>query len=759
MQTGKLDRFKILVCTELFFSVILFTGCFGEERLIHSFQGKDLAGQMISSEQCQEVESDQIELTPGVYRLKAQTNLAPGQSILIDVRAEEASYKSLRNNGMTIFAGNDQVQFMVYVLDRIPKAYIHFELVNSDMDSLVLTELYQTKLGNRMFLFLFIILSLILDFLIVFRKGIVEKRISVKQQIVFWTLTAGVLLSFFPCLTDYITIADDTVFHLERIAFLKDALEQGSFFPVRMQGTWLYGHGYATSLFYGELFLYIPACLMLLGFSVMSAYKIFLFIVLTATAGIAYHCFKKCVGDEYAALFGSMFCLLIPYHLFNIYNRGAAGEYLAMAFYPMVFCGMYLLYTRDVMSEEYGKYKWYVILGMSAVLQCHLISTVMTAIIMAIVCVVFWKKTFRKQTFCQLLEAVSAVLLLNAWFWIPLLYMMGADTYILGSVIQREGQNWGTLIANYFQMLPNGGNTQTGMRSVYSIHIGAGGFAILAFYCLWRWRHREEKSRICSILATFSVLLLIASTQYIPWDVISKIPGIGYFVGTIQFPYRWMAPATVVVGMFAAFFFKLIKEKAGRLSKTALGLIAVISVGSAVFQVNDLAVSHSPAFLYNAENMGTAGIVYAEYLLAETAMEDLCYHRPVAEEGLIWSDYDKCGTNVTVSLDNTTNETRHIELPLLGYKGYGIRQEKAVDGNSPYITEERGSHGDLRIAVPGRYQGSIRVSYQGIAAFHVAEAISMVSLLVILGVCFCRKKNRNLLRQAEGGYYEDGKKR
>lgn len=751
MRTGKFDHWKILVFIELAVVVIVFAGCFGKEKLAYSFDRDSAVWTAVQTEGSPEYESERMELSPGVYCLKVQTELVEEQSAYVNVQAEETNYKSLRNNGMIIFAGNDQARFLVYVLERIPGAYVHCTFTESDIDSLVQVELYQTKLGNRMFLFLLVTGFLLADFLIWFRRGIVEKKISGKQQVVFWTLTAGVLIAFFPYLTDYITFGADSVYHISRIAFLKDSLQQGSLIPVRMQCTWLCGHGYATSLFYGELFLYIPALLMLIGFSIMAAYKIFIVIVLAATAAIAYFCFNKCVEDEYAALFGSMIYLLTPYHLLNIYNRAAVGEYLAMTFYPLVCCGMYLLYTKDVTSKEYGKYKWYVIFGMSALLQSHLISTEMTIVLMALVCLIFWKKTLRRQTFCQLLEAAGIVLILNVWFWVPLLYMMRADSYVLESVIQEKGQARGTLIASYLQLLPNSGGGQTGMWNAEPVQPGAGGLIILAAYYLRRLRHREEKNGICGILAAFSVLLLVMSTRYVPWDVIMKIPGIGYIVGSLQFPSRWMAPATVMIGMFSAFFFKLIWERGGSLSKAALGVGAIVSVGAAMFYVNDFAMTRGPSFLYNVENMGTLGVVNGEYLLEGTAAEDFYYHKPTAEDGLIYSDYEKNGTNVRMLLENITDETHFIEIPLTGYRGYEIRQEGEEAGDSPYITEERGSHGDLRIAVPGGYRGVVHISYQGFALFHVAEAVSLISLAAILAICFYRRKNRRPTEQVNGG--------
>lgn len=65
------------------------------------------------------------------------------------------------------------------------------------------------------------------------------------------------------------------------------------------------------------------------------------------------------------------------------------------------------------------------------------------------------------------------------------------------------------------------------------------------------------------------------------------------------------------------------------------------------------------------------------------------------------------------------------------------------------IAQERGAHGDLRIEVPGGYQGRIHVSYKGFPLFHIAEAISLISMLAVLGnKALRRRKMRNESRKA-----------
>lgn len=713
MSGKRFDGFKLLLAAELVMILLLLLTCFREEVRVYSFFGDDIGEQTTEAEGYREFSSETFELLPGVYQVRMEVSGTNDQTVFAQVKWEQASFKAVRNNGAAVLAGVSEQQFNVYVLDKVPAAYVYCRFSGSDTGMLRSLNVYRTSMGNRMLVFLLLMFFGAVDFMVIFRRRILSGRISLKKQVVFWGLAAGTMISFFPYLTDYVSWGGDIDYHFGRIAFLGAELQQKLQFPVRMQGTWLYGHGYATSLFYGDLFLYFPACLMLLGFSVMTAYKIFVFAVTALGAWIAYHCFYKCVREEYAALCGSLMYVLAPYRIFNLYNRGAVGEYLAMAFLPLVCCGMYLLYTEDVNSLNYHNHKQYIVLGMSALLQSHLITSEMTAVLMALVCALCWKKTFRRQTFIQLSETVGIVLIVNMWFLLPLLYMIRADVYQFQTVIRKEMVS-GTVLAGMLQLLPNKGSAQTGMWQCEPIQPGAGALLLLLICFLWRIKGYKT-GKACRFLGMLSVVTVVFSTR-------------------LQFPFRWMAPAAVLTAMFCAFFVLEVWEKGGIRTKILTGISVLLVAASAVYHVNDCAFQAAPLFLYNAESMRTTGVANGEWLLAGTDMGELHYHDPAAEDGLVWQDYEKKGTDISMFVQNTTEETRYLELPLMGYKGYAVT-EYADTQNPPDIAEERGAHNDLRIAIPAGYRGKIKVSWEGFPLFHAAEAVSAAGI----GIILCRR--------------------
>lgn len=755
--------FRILLLMELLCLLALLPGAFRQDETLVSYKTAEVNELTASGAEGLTFQSPRLELSAGVYRVRVSASLEQGEHLAVEVKCDYSFFNALRSNVVNLQPGEEAMEFLVYAADKLPSVYLQCIFQDASPDSLLRLEIAKTGLGNAMLIFLLLAAFCLIDFLVVFRRGILDGRITRKQQVVFWALTASVFLAFFPYMTDYIFRGHDSLFHIARINNLKNTLLTDASLPVRIQSNWLCDHGYAVSLFYSDLFLLFPALLMMLGFPAMTAYKLFVFAALAATALIAYFAFKKCVRDEYSALIGSVFYLLAPYHIYNFYERAAVGEFLAMTFYPLVACGLYLLYTEETGSADYRKHKWYIVWGMTCILQSHLLSAEMITLLMALFCAVFWRRTFRRQTLLQLAEATGIVLLINAWFWLPMLYMMNCNVYHL-NLTDVEIQSWGLRFSNFFQLLPNVGNAVENPVTNEPMQIGAGSFLLLLLYPVWR-RRSQHHSRVCDLLWAFSLFTMLMGSYYFPWNSISKLPGIGYVIASFQFAFRWMAPASLICSLFAAIFCLQLKRachaQEGILIRAVFGAAVLLAAASAVYQVNRIVYETTPLYLYAAENIGTTSVGAGEYLLEETDLSEVHYHKPIAEEGLTWSDYKQDGTSVTLTAVNHTAETLHLEIPLLGYKGYAVESfrsdtagrdvsgradSSAASASMPCITEETGAHGDLRIAVPGGFSGELHISYEGFPLFRAAEWVSLVSLGA-LALAFCFQKGSQTIRK------------
>jgi len=628
-------QYKIIFI-QIILLFFLLPGCFKREEIL--FEDKNI--NLLPGTETELYESESIELRSGVYQVRIEAENVEGGTLFANVYSEQSNFRSLRCNGSPMYERQTYIDFEVYTLGKIDNAYVEIRSSCVENVTLKTVEVYRLNWGARILLFWYIVGCMLLDGMLIFRSGILEGRIKKEQQVVFWGLLFSVLLAYYPYFTDYISGAHDIFFHLLRIEGLKETLLQGSQFPVRVQSYWLYDHGYAVSSFYGDIFLLIPVFFRLVGFPLMTAYKMFVFMIMTVTALITYLSIKRCVKHKYAALFGTLVYVLAPYRLYNFYNRGALGEALAMIFLPLVICGMYELYTKDVEDSDYTSAKLPLIVGLSCILQSHLLTCEMVVIFLLFTCLVFLKKTLRKKTLIQLLQTGGWCLLINCWFWVPLLQMMMTDRNLLTTIINREVQSKGTQFAQVLQLYPNQGDTQSGMYMAAPFHIGVVSLVVLVAVLLGVLRKRLiQKSDRHTNLYDKTVLLLagmilgmcIMSTQYFPWDMLAELPIVGFLVSALQFPTRLFSPISALCAFMTGFFclwFKeecknFIFEKVWReyVQTGCILLLSILCIGSAVYQVNDIAYSRAPLWLYTAENMGMTKALYykgfASYRIAE----------------------------------------------------------------------------------------------------------------------------------------------
>lgn len=739
-----LSRHRLLLSVELLCAILCTLLCFRPEELIFSVDASDIEEKMYVDGYCDYYYSDPLVLTPGVYQLRMYTGDHDG-ILYPTVQVRESSFQALRCNGANVFAHKREMEIEAYVVDKVESAFVSCNYIGETGQPIESIGLYRTSIGWRMLTFIVLLAVTGLNLLIWLREGFFKETISKEQVIVVGVLAFSILLAYLPYTTDYMNVGADGAFHLLRIEGLKETLQHGQQFPVRVQEYWLYGHGYAVSSFYGDLFLFFPALLRLIGFSLMDAYKFFVLAVLVGTAVIAYYSFYHCTGSRCGALLGSVLYELAPYHIYNIYNRNAVGEYLGMMFLPMVICGFYRIYTQDGKKQDYTGAKILLIVGLSGILQSHILTCEMTVVMLVLAALVMWRKTFRKEILWELVKAAGFFLLVNAWFWIPLLKMLSVDNYMLGDIVTQDIQYMGTRIAGILQVYPYMGGGQTEMYNCEPIQIGAALWAVLLCYIVVRLCRRKKSAvnpydKIMKWGTLSGVLVLFLSTRYFPWDMEAQIPGIGLLATAIQFPTRVLAIATFFISFTAAFFVPWLREesthwKVQTASMVIVGnmiVIAMIALWATLFHVNEISYNLGPIRLYTAENMGNISVVNGEYLLKGMDVQQLQYHDPIADEGLLWGDYDKKGLTINLYVENQTAQELHMELPLTGYRGYEID----ADGETavPYISEERGAHGDLRIVVPSGYEGNIRVAYKGFLLFRVAEGISGATALLWLGI-------------------------
>lgn len=132
---------------------------------------------------------------------------------------------------------------------------------------------------------------LLLGVLVIGGVFYLKKQVNNKFKIAIFLILIALFVSY-PLYNDYLVYSHDINFNLVRIEGLKETLGNGQI-PARIHAIENNGYGYATSLLYPELFLYIPAILRLLNTSMVFTFKLFLVLINIASVVSMYIAVKK----------------------------------------------------------------------------------------------------------------------------------------------------------------------------------------------------------------------------------------------------------------------------------------------------------------------------------------------------------------------------------------------------------------------------------------------------------------------------------
>lgn len=513
----------------------------------------------------------------------------------------------------------------------------------------------------------------------------------------------------------------DLNFILMRIDGLKDGLLSGEF-PVRIQPNWLNGYGYATSIFYGDLFLTVPAVLRILGLSVQGAYFAYQLCVNAATCLIAYYCFKGMFGSRQIALVGSCVYTLSTFRLMLVYVLTRGGMYTAYTFLPLAAYGIYLIYF-DCRNQK----SWfYLAIGMTGIIQSHLLTAQVTVFTIALIILVSIKSFFQKKRLLAMIKAVAASIVLNIGFLVPLLDYIG-DMHVssdswkeIWNFIQRKGEDG----SGFFAMFREGNSTQAPDMILI--------FGMLLFLILLVCSDRQEGvkyRKIGSVTGTVSLLLLFMGTKYFPWDQIEIcFPNSRMIVNSLQFPHRFYETGIVLMVITLCCGLIMLKEQIGDRSeyRTGVALIFCICLLSAGYILSNLINHESVTKLYNTGDLDDKWINTEEYLPEGAEPELFTLETASAGDGVRISSYKKEALHIQMQCTNEGNGSGYVELPLVYYKGYQARDR--ADNDLEVIC---GENKTVVLKIPPNYRGEVSVFFQEPLLWTATFWISVVGAAVM----------------------------
>lgn len=747
LHIEKKRSFRIVLALELLLLLAGIPGLFGKNRVYEygaehmrgnfGVYREDLGGWYVDETMAQTgnpVDFVNISLPRGVYSVALHYTTDTNMTNRCTVTDGIIGYKSLLTNGEHLYSALHSTDFNMWLLEDSAGMIVHAVYEGQGCLTVTGLTISETNALNRIWIFCILLGSLAANGLYLYIQYDRQYNISQKDKTVTFGLGLIILFASLPLMLDYMINSGDLIYHLMRIEGIKDGLLSGQF-PVRIAPEWQQGYGYASSVFYGETLLYIAALFRMTGFTVLTSYRLFFLIMTIAQVLIAYFCFQKMFGEKYTALLCAALYTLSVYRIYKTYVCGSFGESFGVLFLPFLAYGFWRVFTQDIVSREYKKSWVPLTIGFTGLIQSHFLTCELVGFFTIILCVIQWKKVFRRETFLALAKTVIYSCLLSAWFLVPFAdYMLTGDfviQHVSGRTIQERGLYPAHLLFAYSR---DGANVFFDEGGMYDSHPTNIGIALIAVLILWlgllffRRTKELDKSalKLGKIAAAFGILSMCMSLSAFPWDRLQSISGItATLVSSIQFPNRVLTIANVsLVTLAGVVSNELLRHSRERYLMYCAGMTVLLLVSSGYLNT-DLLYHAGSIRLYNEEGMGTGNIAGAEYLPYGTDASQLVHRPPVAEGSVTVEDWEKQGLTVTVTCENIGDREGLIDLPLLYYKGY--RAGDLMTGESLEVCT--GENLTVAVRVPVGYRGTVRISFQSPRYWRVAEAVSLLSFL------------------------------
>jgi len=569
------------------------------------------------------------------------------------------------------------------------------------------------------------------------------KHMPLKQKYIILALIGIIAFTSILFLFDGVYWGDDIEFHLNRIAKLSEEIKNLNF-PARIYTDMLNGYGYLSPVFYSDLFLYIPAILHLLCVPLHISYSVYAIIINVATCLISYYVFSKMTKSPKLGILGSFLYTNSAYRICNLFFRSAVGEYTAFTFLPLIVYGVWNLYKAK--DEEQISIKKYLplVLGITGIIQSHIITFMMTVFSLSVFFVINFKKIFRKNTILALIKSALLTVLVNLWFIYPLIVSyMDLEIYVklsYNNMMEKYGIGVAQLLGMNFNLI----NFNEGGFWAMPITIGIP-FTIAIIVFLICILHKTENKRnlknnntyiYCYIFFIISMIFMLISTVHFPWDSINKANyEIGKLLWIVQFPWRYIGFATLTLSFFTVYLVKLVRIIFNRTIAQKIALLTVSSciIFGAIYLSNAIKNTDKP--VYGGYELNNMEIGAAEYVLYEGFTPNLYSPKVKVSDSIeIYeiSNEDK----YYISCKNSSENLGFIDIPKLNYDNY---QAKVLETNER-LTIESGEEKTVMVIVPPDFEGKIMIEYVPPISWKFAEIISLFSIIILIDYCTSSKK-------------------
>ena len=430
---------------------------------------------------------------------------------------------------------------------------------------------------------------------------------------------------------------DDGIQHIARLMGTMQSIEEGQVIPVIMSN-FCNGFGYSWNLFYSPITAYIPLIFRIFTSSFELMLKLFIVLVGFLSGISMYEFVNKISKNRYAGLLSAIIYICAPYRLTDMYMRMAVSELTSFIFLPIVFHGMYNIFsdcnkkgevTQDNKLSEnandennrskkvYLKKSLLLTLGASGIILSQSVIAMYTAIICFIYLLTNIKKLKNKQILQALAINILLIVLITSFYTVPLLeHKLSVDYEVF-----KEGRMERTEALIYYKvdlldLIYTGNNTM-------SYEIGLVSIIGIVLTILAHKKIDKDIRKLYWFSLVTGIACVIMSLRFFPFE---KMPSI---LKMIQFTFRLLEFSSFFFAVIAGINYSLVIKDFKLRDVLVLGIISYLLIVPLFFKLNyEKQWSEDklwPAVEVN-ENTGRvhAGCATFEYLPSK-AFENLDY--------------------------------------------------------------------------------------------------------------------------------------
>ena len=387
-----------------------------------------------------------------------------------------------------------------------------------------------------------------------------------KKHLFLIVIVLTSLLPFIPFfISSDLLHTHDGLVHLPRLAAYFKALSDGNF-PVRIAGYLNYDYGlplfnfiYQTPYLVGSLFL-------LIGFSLVNAFKVSLLLSFVFSGIFAYLFGKEYFSDEKKGFLFAILYQFVPFRMVELLVRGSYGEVYTYTFLPLVLYGLALIQNKKIFKG----------ILITAIAQALLIlSHNSVSLLFAGASLLFLLVTssgLRTTTVGIIGLAIGT--LIAAFYWLPALM---EHKYTYGNLyMENLYKDHFVPIQNFF--IPNLTNSSSFQTEGITTFLGLIQIVAMVFalkLILSKKLDKKEKR----IFITGFILMIISFFFMLPVSNFIWSSEYSSFLRQFQFPWRFLSLTVVACAFFAVSLIsvnKKIKKNFYLLSIAGLSILSIL---------------------------------------------------------------------------------------------------------------------------------------------------------------------------------------